>query len=132
VVRAAGGVVFRRAGDESPEVLLVHRPKYDDWTIPKGKNAPGETDERAALREVEEETGLRCDLLYELPRTAYRDARGRQKVVRYWAMRPLAGEFTPHDEVDEARWLPLAEAEPTLSYERDRAVLRAFAACEGA
>jgi 8-oxo-dGTP diphosphatase len=132
VVRAAGGVVFRRAGDESPEVLLVHRPKYDDWTIPKGKNAPGETDERAALREVEEETGLRCDLLYELPGSRYRDARGRQKVVRYWAMRPLAGEFTPHDEVDEARWLPLAEAEPTLSYERDRAVLRAFAACEGA
>jgi 8-oxo-dGTP diphosphatase len=130
VVRAAGGVVFRRTGDEPPQVLLVHRPKYDDWTIPKGKNATGETDECAALREVEEETGLRCDLLYELPGSRYRDARGRRKVVRYWAMRPVAGEFAPHDEVDEARWLPLAEAEPALSYERDRAVLRAFAARE--
>jgi 8-oxo-dGTP pyrophosphatase MutT (NUDIX family) len=124
--------VFRRAGDEPPEVVLVHRPKYDDWTIPKGKNAPGETDEHAALREVEEETGLRCDLLYELPRSRYRDARGKRKLVRYWAMRPVAGEFAPHDEIDEARWLPLAEAVPALSYERDRAVLRAFAAREGA
>lgn len=132
MVRAAGGIVFQRTGDEPLQVLLVHRPKYDDWTIPKGKNAPGETDECAALREVEEETGLRCDLLYELPRSRYRDARGRRKVVRYWAMRPVAGEFAPHDEVDEARWLPLAEAEPALSYERDRTVLRAFAAREGA
>ena len=122
--------MFRRAGGEPPEVLLVHRPKYDDWTIPKGKNAPGEADERAALREVEEETGLRCTLLYELPQSRYRDARGRRKVVRYWAMQPVAGEFAPHDEVDEARWLPLAEAVSALSYERDRAVLRAFAARE--
>lgn len=83
------------------------------------------------MREVEEETGLRCRLLYELPESRYRDARGRRKVVRYWAMQPLAGEFAPHDEVDEARWLPLPEAALTLSYERDRAVLGAFAAREG-
>jgi 8-oxo-dGTP diphosphatase len=124
--------VFRRVGSQSLEVLLVHRPKYDDWTIPKGKNAHGESDEDAALREVEEETGLNCKLLYELPEAHYRDARGRPKVVRYWAMQALAGEFVPHDEVDEARWLPVADAMPALTYQRDRAVLRAFAAREGA
>ena len=122
--------MLRRAGAKPPEVLLVHRPKYDDWTLPKGKNAPGESDEAAALREVEEETGLRCQLLYELPSSRYRDARGRRKIVRYWAMRPLGGEFVPQAEVDEVRWLPLAEAEPALSYERDRAVLRAIATRE--
>lgn len=127
VVRAAGGVVFRGERD-AREVLLVHRPKYDDWTLPKGKNAPAEPDEDAALREVEEETGLRCELLCELPSSRYLDRRGRPKIVRYWAMRPLAGEFIPHAEVDEARWLPLVEAEDALSYERDRHVLRAFSA----
>jgi 8-oxo-dGTP diphosphatase len=126
VVRAAGGVVARRRKESTTEVLLVHRPKYDDWTFPKGKALPGESDEDCALREVEEETGLRCVLEHELPTTAYRDQRGRRKVVRYWAMRAPGDDVQPRDEVDEARWLPLAQADTLLSYDRDRAVLAAL------
>jgi 8-oxo-dGTP pyrophosphatase MutT (NUDIX family) len=111
-------------------VLLVHRPKYDDWSFPKGKTEPGESDEDCALREVEEETGLRCELERELPSTRYRDARGRRKVVRYWAMRRVSGEFRPHEEVDEIRWLAPEEAAGQLTWQRDLEVLRAFA--EGA
>jgi 8-oxo-dGTP pyrophosphatase MutT (NUDIX family) len=125
-VRAAGGLVFRGDGD-ALEVLLVHRPRYDDWSLPKGKLHDGEDDEAAALREVEEETGLRCELGPELPSSAYRDQKGRPKVVRYWAMRPRSGVFRPHEEVDDVRWLPLPAAETALSYDRDREILRAFA-----
>lgn len=124
LVRAAGGVV-RRAGGAGPEVLLVHRPRYDDWTFPKGKAHAGETDEETALREVAEETGLSCVLGQELPSTSYRDGRGRRKLVRYWTMRVESGSFEPHDEVDEIAWLSHEEAEETLSYERDLEVLRA-------
>jgi 8-oxo-dGTP diphosphatase len=127
LVRAAGGVVARRRRDGTAEVLLVHRPRYDDWTLPKGKALPGESDEDCALREVEEETGLRCALEYELPSTAYRDQKGRRKVVRYWAMRAPDDEVQPRDEVDEARWLTLEQADALLSYDRDRAVLAALA-----
>jgi 8-oxo-dGTP diphosphatase len=83
------------------------------------------------LREVEEETGLRCELGPELPSSTYRDQHGRRKVVRFWAMQPLGGDFRPHDEVDEVRWLSLPEAEATLTYERDRAVLAALANAVG-
>jgi 8-oxo-(d)GTP phosphatase len=107
------------------ELVLVHRPRYDDWTLPKGKAEDGESDEACALREVEEETGLECELWFELPAIAYRDLRGRRKRVRYWAMRPLGGALTPRLEVDEAVWRPAAEAQRALSYERDRLVLRA-------
>lgn len=120
--------MVRRLGPEGPEVLLVHRPRYDDWTFPKGKAAPGETDEETALREVEEETGLTCSLGVELPSTRYRDARGRSKVVRYWTMRPEHGEFTLHDEVDAISWLSAPEAGEKLSYERDLEVLGAVPA----
>jgi len=126
-VRAAGGVVWRRDSSGALEVLVVHRPRYDDWTLPKGKLLPGERDEDAAVREVEEETGLRCELGGELPSSTYRDEQGRPKVVRFWAMRPQGGDFHPHDEVDETRWLPLTEAPDALSYARDRAVLAALA-----
>lgn len=125
-VRAAGGVVTRPAPGGRVEVLLVHRPKYDDWSFPKGKLLPGERDEEAALREVEEETGLRCALGAELPGTTYRDRHGRPKVVRYWSMTPQEGAFSPHDEVDEVRWLSPGEAAATLTYDRDRDVLAAL------
>jgi 8-oxo-dGTP diphosphatase len=108
------------------EVLLVHRPKYDDWSLPKGKCGRAEEDLACALREVEEETGLRCEPGSELPSTSYRDSRGRPKTVRYWAMDPRSGSFSPHDEVDEVRWLAREEAAALLSYERDRHVLRAL------
>lgn len=127
VVRAAGGVVARRSRDGATEVLLVHRPKYDDWTFPKGKALPGESDEDCAQREVEEETGLHCALEHELPTTAYRDQKGRPKVVRYWVMRALDDDVQLRDEVDEARWLTLEQADALLSYDRDRAVLGALA-----
>lgn len=127
IVRAAGGVVMR-SEDSVTEVLLVHRPKYDDWAFPKGKAHPRESDEDCALREVEEETGLRCELEDELPTTTYRDSQQRPKTVRYWIMRPLAGDARPRHEVDEVRWLPVTQAAELLSYDRDRQVLRAFAA----
>jgi 8-oxo-dGTP diphosphatase len=117
-VRAAGGLVVRNG-----QVLLVHRPKYDDWSFPKGKCDDGESDEACALREVEEETGLDCELLDELGRTSYRDAKGRPKVVRYWRMRPLEGEFLPHDEVDEIRWETPERAAGLLSWPRDLPLL---------
>jgi 8-oxo-dGTP diphosphatase len=117
-VRAAGGLVVRDG-----KVLLVHRPKYDDWSFPKGKCDDGESDEDCALREVEEETGLRCDLLEELGRTSYRDGKGRPKLVRYWRMRALTGEFVPHDEVDEIRWEQPERAARLLSWSRDLALL---------
>jgi 8-oxo-dGTP diphosphatase len=130
-VQAAGGVVARRGNGGALEVLLVHRPRYDDWTLPKGKLEPGETHAEAALREVEEETGLRCELGRKLPQTSYRDSKGRPKVVRYWAMRPLAGSFAPHAEVDEVRWLPLDQAKASVSYLRDREVLEAAGEDDG-
>ena len=108
-------------------VLLVHRPRYDDWTLPKGKLDRGETFDQAALREVREETGLRCTLGRELATTEYRDNKGRPKVVRYWLMSVDGGEFAPNDEVDEVRWLAVAEAVEKLTYDRDREVLAQLA-----
>ncbi len=124
-VEAAGGVVLR-PGEEGYELCVVHRPRYGDWTLPKGKLEPDETFEEAALREVEEETGLRCELGRELASTHYIDGNGRPKIVRYWLMRPAKGELHPADEVDDARWLPLEDAFDLLSYERDRDVLRSL------
>ena len=124
-VLAAGGVPQRRR-DGGTEVLLVHRPKYDDWTFPKGKLDEGEGFEAAAAREVEEETGLRCRLGRELPSTEYTDRQGRPKLVRYWSMDHCEGEFHPTGEIDEIRWLSREDAGPTLSYDHDRAVLDAL------
>jgi 8-oxo-dGTP diphosphatase len=117
-VDAAGGVVERDG-----RVLLVHRPRYDDWTFPKGKLDPGESFEDAALREVEEETGVRCTLGRELPPTSY-EVNGRPKLVRYWLMSPDAElDFAPNDETDDIRWVTPDEARALLTYDRDRDVL---------
>jgi 8-oxo-dGTP diphosphatase len=121
VVLAAGGIVTRDGGEL--EVLVVHRPRYDDWSFPKGKLANGETDEECALREVEEETGLRCELGAELGSTSYLDGRGRPKRVRYWLMSPAGGELAFRHEVDAARWVSVAEARELLTYEHDSQLL---------
>ena len=122
VVRAAGGVVTRPT-DDGLEVLVVHRPRYEDWSFPKGKAEPAESDEECALREVEEETGLRCELGRELSATSYTDAAGRPKRVRYWRMRPVDGSLRFEHEVDDARWLVPEQASELLTYERDRGLL---------
>ena len=118
-VHAAGGLVWRRRGG-TIETLLVHRPRYDDWSLPKGKLDPGESFEDAAMREVEEETGLRCALGDFLGETTYRDNKDREKLVRVWVMEAGDGEFDPDDEVDELRWVPLGEAGEVLTYDFDR------------
>jgi 8-oxo-dGTP diphosphatase len=122
-VRAAGGLVLRLGEDGTSEILVVHRPAYDDWSFPKGKLEPGETEEDAAVREVEEETGLRCRLEREVATTRYRDGSGRPKTVRYWLMTPVGGVLTPLHEVDDARFVHMTEAAALLTYERDRDLL---------
>ena len=130
-VRAAGGVVRRhvwRGARRRHEVAVVHRPRYDDWSFPKGKRDESDEDDAAtALREVEEETGLRCVLGRPIGETRYRDSRGRHKVVRYWLMTVAddehTGEFVPNREVDELRWCTPTEAARLLTYDHDRDLL---------
>jgi 8-oxo-dGTP diphosphatase len=119
-------VPVRRRGDGELEVLLVHRPRYSDWTFPKGKVRNGERDEVAAVREVQEETGLRCGLGRELVSTHYTDPKARSKTVRYWAMESCSGSFEPGDEVDQVIWLTPRAAAERLTYDRDREVLRSL------
>jgi 8-oxo-dGTP diphosphatase len=111
------------------EILLVHRSKYDDWTLPKGKAEPGESDEACALREVEEETRLACELGEQIAVVEYEDAAGRPKRVVYFAMTPPEGvEASAQNEVDAVRWLTLEGALKTLSYDRDRQVVERLTA----
>jgi 8-oxo-dGTP diphosphatase len=122
VVRAAGAVLV-----DGDRVALVHRPRYDDWTLPKGKHEPGEDDIAAALREVREETGIQGRIERDLGVVRYTvEKQGvvRPKVVRYYVMRAAAaGPFVPNDEVDALRWVTREQAAQLLSYERDREVL---------
>lgn len=126
LVRAAGGVVWRDTAG-GVEVLLVHRDKYDDWTLPKGKLDPGETWEQAAVREVFEETAVVPVLGVELASAEYTDQKGRPKRVRYWSMAVALEEvWVPDDEISERVWLRVDEAMLQLSYGHDVAVLESF------
>jgi 8-oxo-dGTP diphosphatase len=120
-IRAAGGVVVRDG-----RVAIVHRPRYDDWSLPKGKLDPGEDWEEAALREVEEETGLRCRLEDELEPSHY-ISKGKPKTVRWWRMGVVEDLGTdPDAEVDELRWVTPGEALILLDYEHDRNLIRSL------
>ncbi|GAA3902504.1 NUDIX hydrolase [Streptomyces gulbargensis] len=133
-VLAAGCVLWRpaisghpdgSAGPAGIEVAVIHRPKWDDWSHPKGKRKKGETAEECALREVLEETGQDCALGARLPTVRY-TVSGRPKVVDYWAGRALSGTFVPTREVDALLWLPPAEARARLTRPEDRALLDAL------
>lgn len=126
-VFAAGGVIWRRRSGRV-EVVVVHRPHRQDWSLPKGKVDPGETVEETAQREVVEETGLTCSLDQPLGAVSYVDHKGRAKTVWYWAMTVLGGTPTLNDEVDEIAWLDVAAARARVDYETDRTVLDRFAA----
>ena len=118
-VEAAGGIVV----DESGRVAIVHRPRYDDWSLPKGHLETGETAEDAALREVFEETGLSCRIIGSAGETQYRDRKGRPKRVRYFSMSITAGSFLVNDEVDELRWIDESGIDE-LSYAFDAELVR--------
>lgn len=123
---AAGAVLWRTNGSAAaPEIAIIHRPRYDDWSLPKGKVEPGETEPVTAVREVHEETGYTAHLGRRLIAVSYPVERGVKK-VRYWAARCVDGSFAPNDEVDELKWLPVAEAMKQLGYQLDRKVLRHF------
>ncbi|WP_077098257.1 NUDIX hydrolase [Mycobacterium terramassiliense] len=128
VVYAAGAVLWRpgESGNPGLEVAVIHRPRYDDWSLPKGKVDPGETAPVAAVREVLEETGHGAVLGRRLDVVSYPIEQGVKK-VHYWSARSTGGEFTPGSEVDELLWLPLAEAKDRLTYPHDRKMLRHFA-----
>jgi 8-oxo-dGTP diphosphatase len=129
VVVAAGGVLWR--GDSAePDVALVHRPAYDDWSLPKGKAKVGEQLLTAAVREVIEETGYQPRIGPFVTTVRYpvtSGGRRADKTVAYWAMRSVGGRFRSNREVDKLRWLPLAEAMDAVTVQRDRVVLEAFA-----
>jgi 8-oxo-dGTP diphosphatase len=121
----AAGVVLWRTAPAGVEIALVHRPRYDDWSLPKGKLKRGEGFAAAAVRETREETGLGCDLGVALPATRYL-VDGRPKEVRYWAARAHAGDFVANTEVDAMVWLPPTAAHHRLTHDRDRPLITAF------
>lgn len=126
MIEAAGGVVWRRTAQHVVDVLLIHRPHRQDWSLPKGKRRRNESALECAIREVHEETGMRATIGHELPGTRYTDRKGRQKQVRYWSMHQPEGLFRPNGEVDEIRWLRLERVGELLTYERDITVVAAL------
>src|SRR3954451_21780338 len=126
MIEAAGGVVWRMTRRHEHKVLVIHRPHRQDWSLPKGKRHPRETALECALREVREETGIRCAAGEELPEARYTDRQGRARRVRYWAMQAVRGEFRPNDEVDDVRWTPIALVGRLLTYEHDLVVVSAL------
>jgi 8-oxo-dGTP diphosphatase len=125
VIRAAGAVLWRPSRRYGVRIALVHRPRYDDWSLPKGKAEPGEVPPVTAAREVEEETGFRAAIGRSLTTVSYK-ANGGPKTVQYFAAQRMGGLFTPNKEVDKLEWLPAARAAERMTYEFDQAVLSTF------
>jgi 8-oxo-(d)GTP phosphatase len=132
-IQAAGGVVWRPGENSNGgaiEIAVIHRPRYDDWSLPKGKLAPGESHLEGAIREVHEETGYRVQPGRSLGEVRYLKKSGgaaREKVVNYWAMKAVGGAFSPNREVDEMRWLSIDDARETITRATDREILERFA-----
>lgn len=120
LIRAAGGIVIRWVGGARAEVACIYREARGDWTFPKGKLDDGETFEQAALREVHEETGMRCRIARFIGTTNYTHRKGRPKIVAYYLMEVDEGEFAPTEEVDELVWLALESVRGHLTWDRDR------------
>jgi 8-oxo-dGTP pyrophosphatase MutT (NUDIX family) len=119
VIESAGGVIWRVGASDRHEVLIVHRRHQQDWSLPKGRRRRHESALACALREVREETGLRCRVERELPEVRYVDRHGRSRRVRYWAMHAVRGEFRANDEVDEVRWSTFDSVSEVLSQEHE-------------
>jgi 8-oxo-dGTP diphosphatase len=120
LIRAAGGIVIRYAAGSRVEFACVYRATRGDWTFPKGKMDEGETFEECARREVFEETGLECEVLRFVGTTSYVHRKGRPKIVAYYLMEMVGGEFTANEEVDELRWVPLEHVRERLTWDRDQ------------
>lgn len=121
-IEAAGGVVVDMSKNK-PRYLLIHRPRYNDWSLPKGKLNDGETHHDAALREVKEETGLVCEVLAKLSPVNYKTPNGNAKHVKYWLMQTRSGGFVKNDEVDDVIWVKRSKAISMLTHVHDQAVL---------
>jgi 8-oxo-dGTP diphosphatase len=120
LIRAAGGVVYRTSSEVGVEVACIYRERRGDWTFPKGKLEEGESFVEAALREVAEETGLRCEIERYIGVTNYTHRKGQPKIVAYYLMTSIEGEFSPNEEVDELRWLPIDQVHDHLTWDRDQ------------
>lgn len=127
LMRAAGGVLYRR-GEAGFEVGVIHRPHREDWSFPKGKLDPGESFEDCAVREVFEETGYVVELHHFIGTTEYIHRKGRPKIVAYWLVSVVGGEFTVNEEADEIRWISIEQARELVTYDRDRELLDLVAA----
>lgn len=127
IVLAAGAVLWRPGHRESAEeVAVIHRPRYNDWSLPKGKVDPGETEPVTAVREVFEETGHHVQLGRRIATVSY-PIEPRTKKVQYWSARSIGGSFAPNNEVDDLIWLPVAAAIKKVTYPYDRKILRRWA-----
>ena len=120
LIRAAGGILIRWVAAGRVEVACIYREARGDWTFPKGKLDGGETFEQAALREVHEETGMRCRIVRFIGTTNYTHRKGRPKIVAYYLMEVDNGEFSPTAEVDELVWLALESVRSHLTWDRDQ------------
>lgn len=125
IILSAGGIVSRTLEKSPLQIVLVHRTRHNDWSLPKGRLEPGEVIADAALREVREETACECEIEKALPTVRYMDRNGKPKEVRFWRMKLIvARPFVPNGEIDDVRWLTLEESDTVLTYKTDRLLLK--------